>query len=251
MVYEYSECVGPTDSVAGTKTTVGAAFYAHPGAHHIRRIRVGKGNVVNAKECAGLITVEVAGVSGTFEYAYGGGVGGATNSHTGPAEIIECSIPVPGGSKITISVTDAEVAKNVTVSVEFHSGLGRKVCSYHVGGAGSDTAAATLLAVGNVEVTEKAGIIREIRFAGSGVVDADANSAILELKVSNKSAPHQFATGNGPSGATLGGPSHADVIGSITDPNIALHIPCGKEKIYFELTSAEILLSATISFQVV
>jgi len=206
---------------------------------------VGKGNVVNAKECAGTIEVEADGLDGTHIYAYGNGAGGATNSGNMAAEPIDCSIPITGNSKVTVSVKDAEVAKDVTVSVEFSPGLGRNVRSYAVGGAGQDTTADTELALTTSPVMEVGGTIREIRFAGSGVVDAKAASGKLYISVPGLSGPFEYAVGNGPGGATLSGAAWADVI------DLPHGIPVGKNvTVSISLTSAEIVLSATCSIQV-
>ena len=87
MGYRFSKVFGPTDSVAGTKTTVGSTYVIQPGNFHIQKMYVSKGNVVNAKECAGVITVEITGVDGTYKYAYGNGTGGATNGGPGMAAV--------------------------------------------------------------------------------------------------------------------------------------------------------------------
>lgn len=239
----FSKVFGPTDSVAGTKTTVGAAASLRPEGCHIFRIRVGKGNVVNAKENAGVITIEAPGLDGTHKYAYGNGCGGATNYGANrAAEKIDCSIPIAGNVLVTVSVTDAEAAKDVTVSLEFRIGMGRNVRSYAGGGAGIDSTADTPLTVATLTM-ELGGTIKEIRFAGSGVVDAKAGSAKLTLEVPGLKGPFEYSVGNGPGGATLGGPNDADVIDT--------EIPVGANvSVIISLTSAEIMLSATVSIQV-
>jgi len=242
MGFEFSKVFGPTDSVAGAKTTVGSAVVLPPGQHVIRRIRVSKGNVVNTKECAGVITLEVTGVDGTYQYAYGNGTGGATNGGPGgPAEIIECMVSAPGGATLTVSVTDAEVATAVLVSLEFFTGSGR-VDSYATGGAGKDPAAATLLEVGTITVT-KAGRIKQIRYACGQLVDAKSCSGKLELKVPGLAGPFEFAVGNGASGATLGGAALADVID--------VDIPVGTNVIVtVNVTYTDAMDSATVSLAV-
>lgn len=243
---DYSEVFGPTDSVAGTKTTVGTAnTQLRPNACHIYKLRVAKGNVVNAKECAGVITVEANGLDGTFEYAYGNGAGGATNSGNSPAEEIDCSIPIPKGSKITVSVTDSEIAKDVTVSTMFYEGTGKRVDSYSTGGAGHDTTADTEYTSLTAITPTRKGTIREIRISGSGVVDAKAGSGKLELDIPGIKGPFNYAFGNGPGGATLSGPAFADVIdlpnGIPVDANVAISP---------KAITAEVLLSLTVSIQV-
>ena len=242
MGFEFSKVFGPTDSVAGTKTTVGSTVVIPPGQHVIRKIRVSKGNVVNAKECAGVITLEVTGVDGTYEYTYGNGTGGATNGGPGgPAEIIECMVSAPGGSTLTVSVTDAEAATAVVVSLEFFTGSGR-VDSYSAGGAGVDPAAATLKEVGTITVT-KAGRIKQIRYACGQVVDAKSCSGKLELKIPGLAGPFEFAVGNRASGATLGGAALADVID--------VDIPVGTNVIVtVNVTYTDATVSATVSLAV-
>lgn len=246
---DYSYVFGPTDSVAGSKTTVGTAAPIWNKDCTIYMIRVAKGNVVNAKECAGFIEIEADGLVGPHIYAYGNGAGGATNSSNGPAELIEVSIPVTGNTTVTVSVTDAEIAKDVTVSLGFTPGLGRNVLSYSAGGAGQDTTADTKLTLTSTKPhttkIQTPGMIREIRFAGSGVVDAKAGSGKLEFDVPNFNGPLKWAIGNGPGGATLGAPAWADVI------DLKQGIPVDKNTtITIAVTTAEIMLSASCSFQV-
>lgn len=234
----YSKVFGPTDSVAGTKTQVGSDYIVRPGTYSIYKIRVGKGNVTNAKECAGLITITVSGVNGPFEFAYGNGVGGATDSQNISAEEIDCAIPMQGGSTLKVYVTDAEAAKDVTVSIEFQSGGGH-MRSYSVGGAGSDTTADTELSVGTV-TTVKAGTIRQIRFAGSGVVAAKAGTGKLTLTVPGLEGPFEYSVGAGPGGAATGSMSHADVIDVNIPVGVNISIPV-------KVTTAEVMLSVTVS----
>jgi hypothetical protein len=240
--YAFSKVFGPTDSVANTKTTVGSTYVIRPGQYCVHKLHVAKGNVVNAKECAGVIEVEITGVDGTYEYAYGNGTGGATNGGPGlAAEEIECRIPAPGGATITVSVTDAEVATAVVVSLDFYTG-GERVDSYSTGGAGKDPAAATELEVGTVTVT-KAGHIKQIRYACGQLVDAKSCSGKLVVEVPGVSGPFEFAVGNGCSGATLGGAAHADVID--------VDIPVGQNVIVtFKVTYTDAMDSATVSIAV-
>lgn len=246
MGYVFSKVFGPTDSVADTKTTVGSTYKIPPGGpFHIHKITVAKGNVVNAKECAGFIIAELTGVAGTYEYAYGNGAGAATNAGNMAAEPIECRIPAPSGSTLTVSVKDAEVAKDVTVSVEFWSGR-EELNSYSTGGAGKDTTADTELTVGTIVVTQRPGRIKQIRFAGSGVVDAKAGSGKLVIEVPGQPYDQEFAVGNGPGGATLSGPAWADVhdvdIGTRGHASIPLNTT-----ITVKLTTGEVMLSASVS----
>lgn len=247
MGWKFSKAFGPTDSVAGTKTAIGSTFTIPPDENgnaqklHIHELRVSKGNVVNAKELAGVVIVEVSGQNGTFEYAYGNGVGGATNSHAHAAEKIKCRIPAPSGSIVTVSITDAEVATACIVSCEFWTGEER-VDSYSAGGAGVDPAAATLKEIGTVTVN-RAGRIKEIRFACGNIVDAKSPSGKLELIVPGQTGPFEWAVGTGAGGATLGGPGDADVIECDIAVGVNAIITCN-------VTYTDATDSATISLAV-
>lgn len=249
MGYAFSKVQGPTDSSAGVNTQVGSDYIVPPGGpFFIHDMTVGKGNVTNAKENSGIISVTVTSVTGTFQYAYGNGSGGATNNAQNiAAEPITCRIPTPSGSTVKIYVLDAETAKNVVVAAAFWNGQ-EVVDSYEAGGAGSDTTASTELTVGTITVVNRPGRIKQIRFAGSGVVDADAGSGKLVIDVPGQGYPQEFSVGNGPGGATLGGAAWADVI----DVDIGV----GKSKIpvntvvTVKLTTPEIMLSATCSLAI-
>lgn len=244
MGYKFSKVFGPTDSVAATKTALAptAGYVIPPGTYTIRKLRVAKGNVVNAKECAGVITVEITGVDGTYKYAYGNGTGGATNGGPGiSAEPIECRIPAPGGATMTVSVTDAEVATAVLVSADFFDG-NERIDSYSAGGAGLDPAAATELTVGTITVT-KAGRIKQIRYACGQLVDAKSASGKLLVEVPGVAGPFEYAVGNGCSGATLGGAAWADVLD--------VDIPVGTNVVVtFKVTYTDAMDSATVSIAV-
>lgn len=250
---QYSKVFGPTDSVADTKTPVGTAASLRPGACIIKEIWVAKGNVVAAKECAGFITIEAPGLDGPHHYAYGNGVGatgGATGGGgAGPSEKIECSIPIAAEAIVTTSVTDAEVAKDVTVELGFNRGGGRNVYSYVLGGAGVDPAADTLLALtdkltGATVKIGKSGRIKEIRFAAGNIVDAKAASCKVELILPVKKGPWEYAFGSG-TGADLGA-NHE--FADVRDVDIPVE---AKDTIIVNVTAAEALDSATLSFQVV
>lgn len=241
MGYQFSKVFGPTDSVAGTKTAIGSTYVIKPGQYGIHFIHVAKGNVVNAKELAGVVTIEITGVDGTYEYAYGNGVGGATNSHAGPNEKIECRIPAPGGATITVSITDAEVATACVVSLDFYTG-GERADSYATGGAGKDPAAATELEVGTVTIT-RGGRIKQIRYACGNLVDAKSASGKLVLEVPGLAGPFEYAVGLGAGGAALGGPGPADVFD--------VDIPVGTNVIVtFKVTYTDAMDSATVSIAV-
>lgn len=247
---QFSKVFGPTDSVADTKTTVGSAASLRPEACIIKELWVGKSNVVNAKECAGFITVEAPGLEGPHHYALGNGCGGTTNG--GPAlaaEKIDCSIPIAAGALVTISVTDAEVALGVSVEVGFDKGSGRNVYSYVLGGAGVDPAKDTLLALtdkltGVAVKMGKTGRIKEIRYCAGNIVDAKEMQAKIEILPPVIKGPWEYVFGSGASGATLGGQAPTDV------RDVDIPVKAG-EVIVVNVTANDALDSATLSFQVV
>jgi len=254
MMYKFSKVFGPTDSVAQIvaegrkKTQIGSDYIIPPGGpFHIHKMLVAKGNVANAKECAGIVEIKVSGTDGVYEYAYGNGSGGATNSgQNGPAEPIECRIPAKSGSVLKVYANDAEIAKDVTIACMFWSGEER-IDSYAAGGGAVDATADTELDFAAITIL-KAGKIKQIRFAGSVVADAEAGSALLVAEVPGEGLPQEFAVGNGPGGATLGGAQWADVI------DVDLGIGGGaipvNTKIQMKITAAEDLKSPTVSIAV-
>lgn len=249
---QYSQVFGPTDSVADTKTTVGAAAALRPGACIIKELWVGKSNVVNAKECAGFITVEAPGLEGPHHYALGNGCGGTTNGGPAlPAEKIDVSIPIDAGALVTVSVTDAEVALGVSVEVGFNRGGGRNVYSYVLGGAGIDPAKDTLLAGGLLDKMTgvavkmgKPGRIKEIRYCAGNIIDAKEMQATIEFVLPVIKGPWEYVFGSGASGATLGGQSPTDV------RDVDIPVKAG-DVIIVNITANDALDSATLSFQVV
>lgn len=255
MGYRFAKVFGPTDSVASVvaggrkKTQIGSDYIIPPGGpFHIHKLLVAKGNVVNAKEAAGIVEVHCSSVDGTFEYAYGNGTGGTTNGGGNvAAEKIDCRIPAPSGSTLKIYVNDAEIAKNVTITAIFWSGS-EVVDSYASGGGTYDATAATELTMPTVTIVRRAGKIKQIRFAGSPVADAEAASAKLIVDVPGNGLPQEFATGNGPSGATLGAASPADVID--VDIGVGRQTIPLNTTITFKLTAAEDLKSPTVSIAV-
>jgi len=242
MSYAFSKAFGPTDSVAGTKTAIGSTYVIRPGNYTIQRLYVSKGNVVNAKEIAGVVIVEITGVDGTYEYAYGNGAGAATIGIFGPREKIDCRIPAPGGATITVSITDAEAATACVVSADFFNGMGERIDSYSAGGSGIDPAAATLKEIGTMTVT-RAGRIKQIRYATGSVVNGKSASAKLELEIPGVAGPFEYSVGNGPGGATSGGAAAADIFD--------IDIPVGVNTIITaNVTYTDAAVSATISLQV-
>lgn len=259
MGYRFAKAFDATDSAAQTaaegrkKTQIGSDYLVPPSARgpmklHIHKLIIGKGNVVNAKECAGILEIIIKGVDGTYEYAYGNGSGGATNSGQNiPAEHINCRIPINSGHTLQVYVNDAEAAKNVTVTAIFWDG-NQRVDSYAAGGGAVDATSATLFSFAAIKIL-KAGKIREIRFAGSVVADAEAGSAVLTVEPPGGGLPQEFTVGNGPGGATLGGAAPADVIKDIDIGVGGAAIPLNTE-IVCTLLAAEDLKSPTVSIQV-
>ena len=247
---QYSQVFGPSDSAADTKTTVGAAAALRPGACIIKELWVGKSNVVNAKECAGFITVEAPGLEGPHHYALGNGLGGTTNGGPSiPSEKIDVSIPILAGALVTISVTDAEIALGVTVEAGFNKGGGRNVHSYVLGGAGIDPAKDTLLhmldKMTGVKVKiGKAGRIKEIRYCAGNIIDAKEMQAKIEFIMPIIKGPWEYVFGSGASGATLGGQAPTDV----RDVDIPV---ASSDVIDVTILANDALDSATLSFQVV
>jgi len=255
-----SKIFGPTDSVADTLTQVGSTYQMPPGNWTIYKLTVGKGNVTNAKTNSGNILVETTERS--YFFAYGNGGGGATNNAQNiAAEPIECAINAGGNTSIKVYVLDADASKDVTVSVQFANGVTalvgllkanpatfRTMAAGGVGGSG-DTADSTEESMtSQPKLTRSSlqpdinGKIYQIRFAGTGVIDAKANSAIIKIFVPGEAGPWEYAVGNGPGGATLGGPAWADVI------NIPEGIPVKTTAtIDVKITSAEIMKSPVIS----
>lgn len=215
-----SKAFGPTDSAADTMTQIGSTYQMPPGNWVIDKITVGKGNVVNAAGNAGFLRIET--IDRDFYFAYGNGSGGATNGVNIPAEKIDAAISVEGNTDLKIHVLDATAAKDVVVSVHFILGSGKNNFRTYGGGgvsANGDTAADTAeyftvsAKATKMTLTPVAdGFIKQIRFAGSGVVDAKANTAILTIELADEKYPQEFAVGSGPGGAATSSSSHADVI---------------------------------------
>lgn len=258
-----SHVFGPTDSVADTRTIVGSAFtipVMDKGMWYAYQLVVAKGNVVNAKECAGII--EVVTQDRNYQFAYGNGIGGATNGNNAAAEIIQCAIPIRPNTDVKVYVLDATVAKDVTVSIQYSANpsfcvVGKLLANPTnfrtlIGGgisANADTAADTEEAFTVSSKLERGtltpeidGRIYQVRYAGAGVVDAKANSAKIIFYIPNVSDPYEYAVGNGPGGATSSGPAPADVI------DIPEGIPVqSKSTVVPKITSAEVVKTPVIS----
>lgn len=249
---EGSKGFGPTAAAAATETQVGSDYYMPPGGGwHIYAIRFGYANVANAKECAGYVRVKVSGQAGDYYYIVGHGAGGATNSNGMAAEKIDCGINALGGALVQVYVYNAEAIKDAVISLHFRAGQGRKVVTYKCGGAGSDVTAGTELTIGTMKIDQAPGTIRQIRFTGSGVVDALAETGILTLEVPGaENIPYEFAVGHGTAGATLSNNTHADVIDLPHGIPVKLNTTV-TAKIKNLATTGGALLSCAVSLQVV
>ena len=141
-----------------------------------------------------------------------------------------------------IYVNDAEIAKDVTVSAMFFSGLER-VDSYAAGGGAVDATADTELSFSTITIVSKPGRIKQIRYSCGQIVDAKSCSGKLILTVPGLAGPFEFAVGNGASGDTLGGTADADVFD--------VDIPVGTNVIVtFNVTYTDAMDSATVSIAV-
>lgn len=212
MTFHHSKAFGPTTSTTGSaEKQIGSDYLCIPGQYHIEEIFIGKAPITGVEQYTGIVYLKIKGTDGTFEYAYGRGLSVATNSgRVGPAEHIPCSIPVKGGAKVQVFVKDVVDATLVTVSLMFHTGLGRKIQSYAV--QGSVTVAGTEESMGTVVVTD-AGRIIQARFVGTNNVDAEGGTAILRLAIPGlEGRDLEFAVGNGHGGDTDGSVEPADVI---------------------------------------
>ena len=244
-----SKSIGPTDSVADTLTQIGSTYQLPPGDWVIYKIRVAYGNVVNAKSCSG--HVHVTTVERAYDFAFGNGTGGATNTANIPAEPIDCAIHVPGNSSIQFHVLQTYASKDVIISFAFKSGGANGFRTLAAGGIGGngDTVADTeesftcsAKLTGCTLQPAANGRIYQIRYAGSGIIDAKANSAKIVITVPGEAGPYEFAVGCGPGGATLGAPAWADVI------DIPDGIPVKAQgTITINITSAEAIISPVIS----
>lgn len=244
MVFAFSEAFGPTTSSSGSvEKQIGSDLLCQPGSYHIKKIRIGKGCVTGVEQYTGIVYLKVKGTDGTFEYAYGRGLSSATDTgNVTQAEEIKCGIPVKGGSNVQVFVKDVVDCPGVTVSLEFHNGLGRKIQSYAV--QGSVTVAVTEESMGTVVMTD-AGRIIEARFVGTGNVDAKSGTAIFKIVVPGLSGPYHWAVGNGQAGDVSGAKAPADII------DISGGIPVGKNvTVDLRVVSTDVLMTPAASIQV-
>lgn len=86
-------------------------------AGRIKEIRISYGNVVDAKGAGGFLELKLGNHSGPFRWAISHGQGGATSSSFGPAETIQCDIPVIDNETVKGYVTLGEAAVDCSLSV--------------------------------------------------------------------------------------------------------------------------------------
>lgn len=241
--FAFSKAFGPTTSTTGSaKSAIGSTYIIPPGNYHIEKIRIGKAGIL-IEQATGIVIIEITGVDGTYEYAYGRGVGAATQvAAQGPADEIDCSIPAPGGGTITVSVKDVVDCPDVTVSLEFHQGGGRRVDSYAV--QGSVTVADTEESMGT-KVIDRAGRIIQIRFTSHCNVDGESHTGILTLDVPGLAGPYEWAVASGQGGDVSGQIAPLDVI------NIPGGIPVGKNvTVDIKIKSADTMMTPAASIAV-
>jgi len=83
----------------------------------IVQLRVGAGNVTNAKASGIKAVLRVPGKSGPFEYALFSGSGGATNSGQMDAETRDLNIPVTANAVVYLDLTAVEAQKDAVASI--------------------------------------------------------------------------------------------------------------------------------------
>lgn len=224
-----------------------------PGQFTIYKARIGYANIVNAKEAAGFLIVQISGQGGgTWAFAYGGATGATTDANTMPAEEIDMSIPVSGGQVVICKVITSEVHNDTRVGLQYTEGNGPTCMTLCAGGAGQDTTAGTELALtANALLTPvdmtpwKDARIRQIRFAGSGIIAALSGAKRIRIIIPGQADVYKFIVGCGPGGAATGSPSAADVVKD-------LDIPVSKGsavvvKVLQTATTGEATLSCSVS----
>lgn len=251
----YSEDFAGGATTANTLLTLAptAGWQVPPGQFIIYKARVGYANIVNAKEASGFLIIQISGQGGgTWAFAYGGGTGATTDSNTMPAEQIRMSIPIRGGQNVICKVITAEVHNDTRVGLMYTEGAGPACMTLCAGGAGQDVTAGTELALtvnallAPVDMTPwKDARIKEIRFAGSGIVAALSGAHRLRIIIPGQPDVYKFIVGGGAGGAATGSPSDADVI-----DNLDIPIKQGSTvtvKILNTVTTAQATLSAAVS----
>jgi len=247
---EGGKCFYATAVTAAGVQLTPTAWHMPPGNWYIYKLRVGFANIVNAKESSGYVEIIAAGTDGAYKYVVGQGAGGATNTGGMQAEEIDCGINAKGGALLKVYAYSAETTADWFVSIQFRAGSGKKVVTYITGGAGSDVTAGTELTIGTMTIDQGAGTIREIRFAGSGVVDALSETARLSLTVpGHEGMPHEYTVGHGQAGATLSTTEHADVIKLPHGISVGANAGVVAKILNF-VTTGSALLSCWVSIQV-
>lgn len=224
----YSEDFSGGATTANTLLTLTptGGWTVPPGQFTIYKARIGYANIVNAKEAAGFLLVQISGQGGgTWAFPYGGGAGATTDANIMAAEEIDMSIPVTGGQTVICKVITAEVHNDTRVGLMYTEGNGPMCMTLCAGGAGQDTTAGTELTLTvntlltPVDMTPwKNAKIRQIRFAGSGIIAALSGAKRIRIIIPGQPDVYKFIVGCGPGGAATGSPSHADVISGLDIP---------------------------------
>lgn len=224
----YSEDFAGGATTANTLLTLTptAGWQVPPGSFVIYRARVGLAGIVNAKECAGVLIIEISGQGGgTWAFAVGAGSTGATNSSAKPADKVDMSIPIRGGQIVKVKILTAEVSNDQRVGLQYMEGGGAPCMTLVAGGAGQDLTAGTakILTVDTlyapVNMTPyRDGRIKQIRLAGCGVIDALAAAVRVRLIIPGMPDMFKFIMRSGASGAATAAAEVEDVIDNLDIP---------------------------------
>lgn len=224
----YSEDFQGGATTANTLLTLTptAGWQVPPGNFTIYRANVGLAGIVDAKECAGALVIQVSGQGGgTWAFAIGGGVGATTAGNSKPADAVDMSIPVRGGQLVIVKIITAEVSNDERVGLMYTEGNGPTCMTLHCGGAGQDSAAGTekLLTVDAlldpVNMTPwKDATIRQIRFTGSGIIAALAGATRIRISIPGLADVYKFIVRSGNSGATTSAQEETTVIKDLDIP---------------------------------
>lgn len=201
-----------------------AGWQVPPGNFTIYRARVATAGIVNAKECAGVLVIDVSGDK-RYSFAIGAGSTGATNSSGKPSEKVDMSIPVSTGQIVKVSILTAEVSNDQRVGLQYTEGSGPKCMTLCAGGAGQDMTAGTELTLtvdtkyDPVNMTPyRDGTIKQIRLAGSGVVDALAAGVRVRLMIPGQPDQYKFIMRSGASGAATAAAEAEDTVDNLNIP---------------------------------
>jgi hypothetical protein len=197
-----------------------------PGNFMLYQADVGLAGIVDAKECAGALVIQVSGQGGgTWAFAIGGGVGATTAGSAKPSEKVQMAIPLKGGQIVIVKIITAEVSNDQRVGLRYMEGSGPACMTLHCGGAGQDSTAGTelLLTVDAkldpVNMTPwRDGIIRQIRFTGSGIIAALAAATRLRISIPGQADVYKFVVRSGNSGATTSAQEETSVIEDLNIP---------------------------------